>query len=166
MCLHGGATSYHAADGLWYDGCLCQCRQGNPAGPGSAPDRRIVAAAVEGQYVVAPDNGVVAPLLDRHAPTALVAVQHARFLLEASRHTFHCRLIYAPAAAAPATVARERLSQPPHTLRVCRAKRKPAHAMFLSLTPTPAARSARGNNTLFSRCTCTCIEASSSSRPQ
>lgn len=68
--------------------------------PSSAPDGRIIAAAVEGQYVVAPDNGVAAPLLDEHPPTALVAVQNARFLFEARHHTFHSRLIYAPAAAA------------------------------------------------------------------
>lgn len=43
--------------------------------PSSAPDRRIIAAAVQGQYVVAPDNGVAAPLLDEYPPTALVAVQ-------------------------------------------------------------------------------------------
>jgi S-adenosylmethionine hydrolase len=66
----------------------------------SAPERRIIAAAVEGQYLVAPDNGVAAPLLDESTPTALVAVQNPRFLLEARRHTFHARLIYAPAAAA------------------------------------------------------------------
>ena len=71
--------------------------------PGSAPDRRIVAAAVGGQYVVAPDNGVAAPLLDEHPPTALVAIQNAPFLLEARGHTFHSRLIYATAAAALAT---------------------------------------------------------------
>ena len=74
--------------------------------PGSAPDRRIIAAAVEGQYVVAPDNGVAAPLLDEHPPTALVAVQNAPFLLETRRHTFHSRFIYAPAAAALATGVR------------------------------------------------------------
>lgn len=70
------------------------------ADPSSAPDRRIIAAAVAGQYVVAPDNGVAAPLLDEHPPTAVVTVQDARFLLEARGHTFHSRLIYAPAAAA------------------------------------------------------------------
>ena len=74
--------------------------------PSSAPDRRILAASVEGQYVVAPDNGVAAPLLDEHPPTTVVAVQNKQFLLEASRHTFHSRLIYAPAAAALAVGAR------------------------------------------------------------
>lgn len=73
------------------------------ADPGAAPDRRIIAAAVEGQYVVAPDNGVAAPLLEAYAPTALVTVENARYLLEARRHTFHARLIYAPVAAALVT---------------------------------------------------------------
>ena len=68
--------------------------------PGAAPDRRIIAAEVEGQYVVAPDNGVAAPLFDEHPPTAVVAIENHEFLLEARRHTFHSRLIYAPAGAA------------------------------------------------------------------
>jgi hypothetical protein len=70
------------------------------ADPSAAPDKRIVAAEVEGQYVVAPDSGVAAPLFDEHPPRALVTVKDTRFLLEARRHTFHSRLIYAPAAAA------------------------------------------------------------------
>jgi S-adenosylmethionine hydrolase len=74
--------------------------------PSAVRDRRIIAAAVEGQFVVAPDNGILSPLLDERPPAELVAVQNDRFLLEASRHTFHSRLIYAPAAAALAVGAR------------------------------------------------------------
>jgi S-adenosyl-L-methionine hydrolase (adenosine-forming) len=70
------------------------------ADPSAAPEGRVIAAEVEGQYVVAPDNGVAAPLLDEHPPGALVSVENRRFLLEPQRHTFHSRLIYAPAAAA------------------------------------------------------------------
>jgi S-adenosylmethionine hydrolase len=69
------------------------------ADPSAAPGRRILAAEVEGQFVVGPDNGVAAPLLDHWAPTAVVSVENERFLLEARRHTFHSRLIYAPVAA-------------------------------------------------------------------
>jgi S-adenosylmethionine hydrolase len=68
--------------------------------PSAAPDKRIIAANVEGQFVVAPDNGVAAPLCDEHAPASVVTVENAQYLLEARRHTFHSRLIYAPAAAA------------------------------------------------------------------
>ncbi|OFW14151.1 MAG: hypothetical protein A3H29_15230 [Acidobacteria bacterium RIFCSPLOWO2_02_FULL_67_21] len=68
--------------------------------PSVAPNKRIIAAEVGGQYVVTPDNGVAAPLFDEHPPSALVTVQDPRFLLEPRRHTFHSRLIYAPAAAA------------------------------------------------------------------
>jgi S-adenosylmethionine hydrolase len=68
--------------------------------PSAAPDKRILAADVEGQYIVAPDDGVASPLFERHPPAAVVAVEDARFLLEARRHTFHSRLIYAPVAAA------------------------------------------------------------------
>jgi S-adenosyl-L-methionine hydrolase (adenosine-forming) len=76
------------------------------ADPGSAPSRRTIAAAVDGQFIVAPDNGVVAPLLGERPPSAVVAVQDNRFLLEATKHTFHSRIIYAPAAAALATGTR------------------------------------------------------------
>ena len=83
------------------------------ADPSAAPNRRIIAAHVEGQYIVAPDNGVAAPLLDEHPPAALIAVENDRFLLEARRHTFHSRLIYAPAAAALAAgVPLEELGPP------------------------------------------------------
>jgi S-adenosylmethionine hydrolase len=54
----------------------------------SAPDRRIIAPEVEGQYVVAPDNGVAAPLFDEHPPTAVVAIENQQCRLEARRHTF------------------------------------------------------------------------------
>ncbi|MBI2828323.1 MAG: SAM-dependent chlorinase/fluorinase [Acidobacteria bacterium] len=74
--------------------------------PSSAPGRRIIAADVAGQYVVAPDNGIVGPLFDQHRPSALVTVQDSRLLLEPRRHTFHSRLIYAPAAAALVNGAR------------------------------------------------------------
>jgi len=74
--------------------------------PGAAPSRRIIAAAVNAQYIVVPDNGVAAPLFAEHAPSSVVVVQNDTFLLEATRHTFHSRLIYAPAAAALASGVR------------------------------------------------------------
>jgi S-adenosylmethionine hydrolase len=70
------------------------------ADPSAALSRRVLAAHVDGQYVVAPDNGVAAPLFDEYQPRVLVSVENDRFLLEPRRHTFHSRLIYAPAAAA------------------------------------------------------------------
>ena len=73
--------------------------------PGATPDRRIIAAAVNDQYVIVPDNGVVAPLLAEHPPTGVVAVQNEEFLLATTHQTFHSRLIYAPAAAALASGA-------------------------------------------------------------
>jgi S-adenosylmethionine hydrolase len=68
--------------------------------PGASPNKRIIAAEVDAQYVIAPDDGVAGPLLDEHAPTAVVSVENSAFLLKASGHTFHERIIYAPAAAA------------------------------------------------------------------
>ena len=68
--------------------------------PGAALDRRILAADVDGHFIVAPDNGVASPLFDEHAPSTVVAIENREFLLEPRRHTFHARLIYASVAAA------------------------------------------------------------------
>lgn len=74
--------------------------------PSAAPGRRILAADVGGQYVVAPDDGVASPLLEEHAPAAVVVAESPRFFLEARPFTFHSRLIYAPVAAALASGVR------------------------------------------------------------
>lgn len=71
--------------------------------PSSSPERRILAAEVEGQYLVAPDDGVATLLVDEHPPASLVSVENAALMLPARRHTFHSRLIYAPVAAALVT---------------------------------------------------------------
>jgi len=68
--------------------------------PSSSPKRAVLAAKVEEQYVVAPDDGVATLVFDEHPPSELVIIENADFLLPAHRHTFHSRLIYAPVAAA------------------------------------------------------------------
>jgi S-adenosyl-L-methionine hydrolase (adenosine-forming) len=81
--------------------------------PSSAPDRRIIAAQAAGRYVVAPDNGIAAPLFEQHRPSAIVVVQDPDYLIKPPRHTFHSRLIYAPAAAALVNGARlDKLGSP------------------------------------------------------
>lgn len=74
--------------------------------PSSAPDRRIIAAQVGGQFVIAPDNGIAAPLFEQQRPSSVVLVQDEKYLIKPPRHTFHSRLIYAPAAAALVNGAR------------------------------------------------------------
>jgi hypothetical protein len=67
--------------------------------PGVGTQREILAAQCDGHLFVAPDNGVLTPLLDG-APNARVVKVHDRsyFRPEISR-TFHGRDIFAPVAA-------------------------------------------------------------------
>lgn len=68
--------------------------------PSSSPEGKILAAQVDSQYLVAPDDGVTSLIFDEHPPANMVSVENDAFLLPARRHTFHSRLIYAPVAAA------------------------------------------------------------------
>jgi len=66
--------------------------------PGVGTRRRIIAARYGGQYVVAPDNGVVT-LLHRHLSVdAVHVVQNPRLAMPHTSATFHGRDLMAPAA--------------------------------------------------------------------
>lgn len=66
--------------------------------PGVGTRRRIIAARYGGQYVIAPDNGVVT-LLHRHLSIEAVhVVQNPRLAMPQISATFHGRDLMAPAA--------------------------------------------------------------------
>jgi hypothetical protein len=68
--------------------------------PGAGGDRGVLALAAEGRFVVAPDNGLVTPLLvGGQVESAVVVADFDRFGPRIS-HAFHGRDIFAPAAAA------------------------------------------------------------------
>ena len=66
--------------------------------PGVGSQRRILAMAMDGHIFVAPDNGLLAPLVKIHPPTAIVSVQNRRFFRNPVSQTFHGRDIFAPVA--------------------------------------------------------------------
>ena len=67
--------------------------------PGVGSDRRIILGQYGGQYVIAPDNGLVT-FVHRDFPVeAMYAVQNRRYFLPDVAATFHGRDIMAPVAA-------------------------------------------------------------------
>ncbi len=66
--------------------------------PGVGSDRRIVAVAAGGHLFLAPDNGVLTPVLADNAGARAVSVENRRFFLSPVSRTFHGRDIFAPVA--------------------------------------------------------------------
>jgi S-adenosyl-L-methionine hydrolase (adenosine-forming) len=67
--------------------------------PGVGGDRRIVGMRFENQFFIAPDNGLLALVLNRRRPEELVEVSRSEFFLPRVGSTFHGRDIFAPVAA-------------------------------------------------------------------
>ncbi|HVF17107.1 MAG TPA: SAM-dependent chlorinase/fluorinase [Steroidobacteraceae bacterium] len=71
--------------------------------PGVGTDRDIIAVEAEGHVFLAPDNGLLAPIVDRATSPAIhrldLAQARSRFNLSTPSATFHGRDIFAPIAA-------------------------------------------------------------------
>lgn len=67
--------------------------------PGVGTARRALAAAVDGRYLVAPDNGVATRVFRRAERVDVVAIENAELLRAEVSSTFHGRDVFAPAAA-------------------------------------------------------------------
>ncbi|MCD6271824.1 MAG: SAM-dependent chlorinase/fluorinase [Deltaproteobacteria bacterium] len=67
--------------------------------PGVGSARTILAAKIQGHYFLAPDNGILTPLLDDGGIDTLVFVENSEYFLESVSQTFHGRDIFAPVAA-------------------------------------------------------------------
>ncbi len=67
--------------------------------PGVGSARRILAAEVEGQVLMAPDNGLLTMVLATSPPTRLVRVSNSDYFHHPVSMTFHGRDIFAPVAA-------------------------------------------------------------------
>jgi len=78
--------------------------------PGVGGQRQILAAAVDGHYFVAPDNGLLSLVLTRGTVQALHRVDQPELLPQTISATFHGRDIMAPVAAALAS-GRKRLEE-------------------------------------------------------
>jgi len=87
--------------------------------PGVGTQRRPIAALVGEQYVVAPDNGVITPLLERAESEIktiqIVHLNKPQYWLPVVSHVFHGRDIFAPVAGhLAAGVSLEELGTPIH----------------------------------------------------
>ena len=67
--------------------------------PGVGSDRRIIAMRKKEQFFLAPDNGVLTPVLDEDGEEQIFLVTNTRYFLKPVRQTFHGRDIFAPVGA-------------------------------------------------------------------
>ena len=67
--------------------------------PGVGTTRRGLAARAGGHLFVAPDNGVLAPVLEASADVEIVSLTNAAYWLDEVSPTFHGRDLFAPVAA-------------------------------------------------------------------
>jgi S-adenosylmethionine hydrolase len=71
--------------------------------PGVGTSRRPIAAKIGDQYYVAPDNGLLTPMIEqaqqRSWPMEFVELNDSKYWLDYISHTFHARDIFAPVAA-------------------------------------------------------------------
>ncbi len=67
--------------------------------PGVGTERRAIAVEVGQRFLVAPDNGLVSPILESEADWRAVTLESPEFFSPARSATFHGRDIFAPAAA-------------------------------------------------------------------
>ncbi len=67
--------------------------------PGVGSDRAVICARSDGRYFLAPDNGVLAPVLTGRGYDALVRVEREDLYLRPVSSTFHGRDVFAPVAA-------------------------------------------------------------------
>lgn len=68
--------------------------------PGVGSDRRIIAARLGGQIILAPDNGLLTAILTEHQPDEIRHVNNGAIFLKSISRTFHGRDIFAPCAGA------------------------------------------------------------------
>jgi S-adenosyl-L-methionine hydrolase (adenosine-forming) len=67
--------------------------------PGVGTERRAMAVEVGRRFLVAPDNGLVGPILESETEWRAVSLESSEFFPVAASATFHGRDIFAPAAA-------------------------------------------------------------------
>ena len=67
--------------------------------PGVGSDRSIIALKMQGHIFLAPDNGVLYPLMGEGRIESIINVDNSSYFLESVSQTFHGRDIFAPVAA-------------------------------------------------------------------
>ncbi len=69
------------------------------ADPGVGTERRILILETQGHIFVAPDNGLLSPLLDTDNPKRIISATNRELWLEKISNTFHGRDIFSPVTA-------------------------------------------------------------------
>ncbi|MFC1708009.1 S-adenosyl-l-methionine hydroxide adenosyltransferase family protein, partial [Planctomycetota bacterium] len=67
--------------------------------PGVGTDRKVLLLEAGKQLFVAPDNGLLAPVVDSAADSKIVSIEETRWFLEPRSNTFHGRDVFAALAA-------------------------------------------------------------------
>lgn len=67
--------------------------------PGVGSTRAILGVEAGGQFFIAPDNGLLTPILQRHKNAKIYAISNTKLFLDNMHSTFHGRDIMAPVAA-------------------------------------------------------------------
>ncbi len=92
---------YHAAFSLLHTYCYF------PSGtifvivvdPGVGSQRKALAVKTHKYFFIAPDNGLLSPVLEQQYVERIVNINNSRYLLTPPSDTFHGRDVFAPAAA-------------------------------------------------------------------
>ena len=71
----------------------------NVVDPGVGTKRKIIFAQVSDYYFLAPDNGLLYPLIENKINVKLIEVKNSKFFLKRTSNTFHGRDIFSPVAA-------------------------------------------------------------------
>jgi S-adenosylmethionine hydrolase len=97
--VHEGAIALWRAYSFFPDGTVHIA----VVDPGVGTQRRAIAAKIGTQYFVAPDNGLLTPIIEdaeqKGWPKKFVHLTNQAFWLQDVSHTFHGRDIFAPVAA-------------------------------------------------------------------
>ncbi len=67
--------------------------------PGVGSARRPVVVSAGRSFFVAPDNGLLTPIMEENNPVEIRQIENAQYRLQGEGETFHGRDIFAPAAA-------------------------------------------------------------------
>jgi S-adenosylmethionine hydrolase len=67
--------------------------------PGVGSDRAILAVKKDNHFFLAPDNGILAPLIENKGADSIIRVTNPDYFLDSVSQTFHGRDIFAPVGA-------------------------------------------------------------------
>jgi len=67
--------------------------------PGVGTERKPIIVKTKNYFFIAPDNGILSPVLEEEKPEKIIHIQNNKFMLKADNNTFHGRDIFAPVSA-------------------------------------------------------------------